>query len=896
MSSELPTGAVTFLLSDVEGSARLWETAGGVAGEAIARHEAMMASAVAAHSGTLLKQRGEGDSTFSVFARPSDAVAAAADAQRALQEADWPDGVTVRVRMGIHTGEAELRESDYFGTTPNRCARIRSVAHGGQTLLSEASSDLVHDVLAPGVILRDLGLHRLKDLERPERIHQLCVSGLASEFPRLRSVDASLASLPVQRTSFVGRTRETERVGELLSRHRLVTLIGIGGCGKTRLAMEVAAASLTRFRDGVAFVDLAPLADPEPIVGAIASGLGLALGGFGMGASRPAIDEVLGFLATRSMLVVVDNCEHLINEVAVVVEAVLDRCPDVSVLATSREGLGVEGEQVFSVPSLDVGGEAVELFAERARSLLPDFQLDDYRPAVFEICERLDGIPLAIELAAAQVDHLPTTEIARRLDDRFRLLVGGRRRVQRQQTLQGALDWSHDLLTEAERVLLRRASVFQGGFTAEAAEVVCADDVLPAASVRPLLGRLVRKSIIATEGDHAPRYRMLETVRLYALDKLLQADESELYHRRHRDWCVAMLDEMSEAPFAERDVGTVLVELDNLRTALGWALQNGDADGAARLAAAIAIPLAFRDTEGAARLMNAALEASEALPEERRIALLSEAAFVSMIVFDPPALIRQAKEAIALAAGRPVSKLTVAYSALVATATVTGDPAGPMYIEEALRRFSVGPDRATILYLLGQKQMWDGDHRAAVDTYRAARQLTDAHRDYFTTLSALSGESLALHLLGDHDEAMRVARLADEKTRQTAVGSLMIGAATATFTLAVALVGAGRRDEAQATLRTMLEEMRRTTVPAMLTTCFVAFAVEAVSRGDIERAARLLGVTHGAARTPEALVVYRHYRDHVREALGPERGRALRSEGRAMSMDEGAAYALEGLG
>ena len=894
MSFELPTGAVTFLLSDVEGSSRLWETAGNVAGEAIARHEAIIASAVASSGGSLLKQRGEGDSTFSVFARPSDALAAAAGAQLALHEAEWPEDAVVRVRMGIHTGEAELRESDYFGTTPNRCARIRSVAHGGQTLLSEATSDLVRELLPPGVTLKDLGLHRLKDLERSERIHQMCVSGLISEFPRLRSVDAGLASLPVQRTSFVGRTRETERVDELLKRHQLVTLIGIGGCGKTRLATEVAGSSFERFRDGMAFVNLAPLADPEPIVPAIASALGLALGGLGMGAARPAIDEVLAFLAPRSMLVVLDNCEHLIDDVAAVVEAILDRCPNTSVLATSREGLGVEGEQAFSVPSLDLGVEAVQLFADRARALRPDFQLDEHRSAVAEICQRLDGIPLAIELAAAQVDHLPTAEIAKRLDDRFRLLVGGRRRVQRQQTLQGALDWSHDLLTDAERVLLRRASVFQGGFTAEGAEVLCADGVLSAASVRSVLGGLVRKSLIVTEGEVAPRYRMLETVRLYALDKLLEAGESESFHSRHYDWCMSMLDGMSEAAFSDSDIRTVLLELDNLRTALAWALGNHDADGAARLAGAIAFPLAFRDTEGAARLMSAALDASEALSEERRIALLSKASFVSMVVFDPPALLRQSKEAIALAAGRPFSTLKTAYSALVATATVTDDPASQMYIDEGLQTFSSGPDRATILYLQAQKQMWDGDLRSAVDTYRDARQLTDMQQDPFVILSALSGESLALHLLADHEEALRTAILGEEMTRASAMGSIF-GALGTDFPLAIALAGARRFDEAEAVLRTMLEEMRRTVVPANLTTCFVAFAVESVSRGEIERAARLLGISGGSARTPEALTLYRHYRDRVREALGRDRGRTLRNEGRAMSMDEGIAYALEGI-
>jgi class 3 adenylate cyclase len=457
--SELPTGTVTLLLADVEGSTRLWETQPQEMTAAVARLDHTVSEVIATHQGVRPVEQGEGDSFVVAFTRASDAVACAL----ALQLAPL---APIRLRIGVHTGEVQLRdEGNYIGPTMNRAARLRDLAHGGQAVCSGTTGDLVADRLPPDAWVIDLGNHRLRDLPRPERVMQLCHPDLHNEFPPLRVDETVVAPhLPVQFTSFVGREVEMNDMRQILVDNRIVTLTGAGGIGKTRLAIQVAAKMAGEFGGGAWYVDLAPITDPDLVVVAVIRALGLP---DQQGSS--AMDTLTRFIAERRMLVVLDNCEHLLDACAALVVGLQGGCPAVTLVATSREPIGVAGEVSWRVPSLSLADEAVELFADRARAVRPDFCLtDDTAAAAAEICRRLDGVPLAIELAAARVRVLSLTEIRDSLHDRFRLLTGGARTaVRRQQTLRASVDWSHTLLTEPERILFARLAVFMGGFDLE---------------------------------------------------------------------------------------------------------------------------------------------------------------------------------------------------------------------------------------------------------------------------------------------------------------------------------------------------------------------------------------------------------------------------------------------
>ena len=508
--SELPTGTVTLLLADVEGSTRLWETQPDEMAAALGRLNDAVTGLVSSHDGVRPVEQGEGDSFVVAFARASDAVACALELQRAPL-------APIRLRIGVHTGQIQLRdEGNYAGPTINRTARLRDLGHGGQTLLSGATEPLVVDWLPEDAWLTDLGTHPLRDLPRPERVVQLCHPDTCNDFPPLRtSKSVEKTNLPVQLTSFIGRGAQMDDVRRLLGDNRLVNLTGAGGAGKTRLAVEIAARFGADFRDGVHYVDLAPVTRAEVVPVAVARALGLP-----DQPGRSTVDSVVRSIGERRMLLVVDNCEHLLEPAASLSTELLGACPALRLLATSREPLGVPGEVTFLVPSLSIGDEAVDLFADRARRIRPDFAVTQNNSAtVEEICRRLDGMPLAIELAAARVRALSLDEILGSLHDRFRLLTGGARTaVRRQQTLRASVDWSHALLTEPERVLFRRLAVFLGGFDLDAAQAVAGTTEVERYQVLDQLTLLVDKSLVVAENTSGrTRYRLLETVRQYAL-------------------------------------------------------------------------------------------------------------------------------------------------------------------------------------------------------------------------------------------------------------------------------------------------------------------------------------------------------------------------------------------
>lgn len=601
MSELLPTGTVTLLLADVEGSTRLWETQFDQMTTAFAQLDRVLAELLPTRRGVRPVEQGEGDSFVLAFERASDAVACALDLQQASLS-------PLRLRIGVHTGEVQLRdEGNYIGPTINKTARIRDLGHGGQTLLSGATEEMVFDRLPLDAWLTDLGTYPLRGVARPERIVQLCQADARNEFPPLRTTELlSSYRIPAQLTSFIGRGEQIKEVRQLLNANRLVTLTGAGGAGKTRLSMQIAEQLSSEFRDGACYVDLSPIADPDAVPVAVSRALGLPTQ-----PGHSTMEALLRFASGRHMLVVLDNCEHLVDASAQLAVALLGGCPGVTLLGTSREPIGVPGEVTWRIPSLSLADEAIELFADRARRVRPEFAVtEENRVTVTEICRRLDGMPLAIELAAARVRALSLTEILDGLHDRFRLLTGGgRTAVRRQQTLRASVDWSHDLLAETERTLFRRLGVFVGGFDLDAAEAVVTAGEMQRYDVLDLLSLLVDKSLVIAEDSRGhTRYRLLETMRQYALDNLSEAGEAYAVRKRHLDYYMALLDLLGRRERAEyaQLLRRGVTDFDNLRAAFAQSAQvDSDPDLLTRAARGAAwlldLPLADRLAGAAVR-------------------------------------------------------------------------------------------------------------------------------------------------------------------------------------------------------------------------------------------------------------------------------------------------------
>jgi predicted ATPase/class 3 adenylate cyclase len=623
---------VTFLFTDIEGSTRLWEEQPAAMKAVLARHDVLLREIIELQGGHIVKTTGDG--LHAVFARATEGVAASLACQQALQREAWTDlSRPLRVRMGLHTGEAELRDSDYYGSSVNRAARLMSIAAGGQTLLSSATAEVVRDQLPQGTVLNDLGEHRLKDLTRPEHVFQLSGPGLPADFPPLRSLNTLPNNLPLQLTSFIGRENEMIEVKRLLEATRLLTVTGPGGTGKTRLALQVAADVSDAFPSGVWLVELAPLSDPAQIIPAMAQVFGLHELPF-----NPLASQVMDYLRDKKILILLDNCEHLIEACARLADDLLHQCAGLKILASSREALGIAGEVAYRTPSL-AASESTQLFVERARASNLHLKITESNAiSIAQICSRLDGIPLAIELAAARVKLLSPEQIAARLDDRFRLLVGGSRTaLPRQQTLRALIDWSYDLLSDEEKRLLQFASVFVGGWTLDALEAVSDDpDTLE------LFEQLVNKSLVVTEErENEMRYFILETIRQYAREKLFDAGQAPAARDRH----FIYFDDLSEKMWNAFRSADILPwrdraddEEENFRAALDWGLENHVAE-ALRLAANFCLISSWmgKPTEGLA-LVKTAIERAKALPpvegeaDLRRQKLTARALFMQGMV------------------------------------------------------------------------------------------------------------------------------------------------------------------------------------------------------------------------------------------------------------------------
>jgi predicted ATPase/class 3 adenylate cyclase len=591
---ELLTGIVTFLFSDIEGSTRLLQSHPDSWPATLERHGELLRAAFTAEGGEEVGT--EGDSFFFGFPTAAGAIRGAIAAQRALAAEPWPEGIEVNVRIGLHTGEAGFAADSYAGLNVHRASRIAGSGHGGQVLLSDTTRTLGADDLPEGVTLRDLGEHRLKDLEHPERLWQLVIPGCRVDFPPVRSLDVA-NNLPTRLTTFLGREREIAAASELLGNNRLLTLTGPGGTGKTRLSLAVASSTMERYPDGVFFVELSPISDPDLVVPTIAQTLGLPDRG-----GRTALERLFDHIGPKRMLLVLDNFEQVIDA-APEVRSLLDACPNLTILASSRSILHVSGEQEYPVPPLALPDparlpslavlsqyEAVALFIERARAVKPDFEItNENAPAVAEICVRLDGLPLAIELAAARVRILTPQAMLSRLEHRLGLLAGGSRDLpERQQTLRGAIAWSHDLLDEPDRSLFACMSVFVGGAGYEAIERVCGDQVQ--ADLFDVLGSLVEKSLIR-QSDGAggePRFAMLETIREFAMEQAVERGIWEELRQRHAALFVDVTAEFANSVMA-RDTRAWLDRFeqdhDNVRAAITWATQSGATELALRLAA-----------------------------------------------------------------------------------------------------------------------------------------------------------------------------------------------------------------------------------------------------------------------------------------------------------------------
>lgn len=912
--SSLPTGIVTFLFTDVEGSTKLWEHHPDFAPEVMTRHDMLLEEAIEKRHGVVVRPRGEGDSRFAVFAQASDAIASAAAIQRALQAQAWPMPQPLRVRIALHTGEADLRLGDYYGSAVNRCARLRAIAHGGQILASLATVNLVRDNLPKGLTLRDCGAHRLKDLVRPEHVYQVDVPDLPTEFPPLNSVDAFPNNLPVQLTSFVGREDDITEAKRLLAGTRLLTLTGSGGAGKTRLSLQLAAEILEQFPEGVWFVELARITDPELVPHAVAE----ALGAF-IAEENILTKTLIAYLRDKHTLLILDNCEHVVDGSAQFAEAVLRGCPGLKILASSREALGIIGETAWRLPSLALPDPhqqatvdslsqcaSIQLFLERARAARPDFVLTEENALlVAQICQRLDGLPLAIELATTRLRALSVGQIAARLGDRFRLLTGGSRTaLPRHQTLRTLIDWSFDLLSDSERALLRRLAIFAGGLTLEAAESVCVGDNLDAADVLDVLHQLVNKSLIVPdELGGESRYRLLESIREYARERLLESGEGEAIRTRHLDYYIQWaahgeqkLRSSEQKTWSEHYER----EMDNVRAALDWALSGSKVESSLRLCSQVWYFWFRRGywVEGL-KWMLAAIEASPGIQSALRGAVIVRCAVLSSLQGSDSQRTHQLlTEAITI--GRSIGDPAILALGLLVEA------AGQLEYQQAWSSFQecIALARqnndawtaAVALYQLGDRARNHGDVDQAKTLYAESLSTFRAIGDVSMSAYPLGNLGRLAFYAGEYAQAesafQQALAIARETQDSLAIADWLVQLGNLKLQL-------GQMEAVQPLFEECLDRCREMGSLAGIGDSLIMAARLAASAGAYDHAARLLGAAQGYQDHVyiriEAMTIAQRQRqvEALRERMGTEPFHVAWTEGYAMPPEQVIAYALE---
>jgi predicted ATPase/class 3 adenylate cyclase len=949
----LPAGTVTFLFTDIEGSTRLLQHLGDRYADVLAEYRRLLRTVAQEWGGQEVDT--QGDAFFVAFPRAKDALVAAVTAQRSILSHRWPNNVSVQVRMGLHTGEPLAAETGYIGMDVHRAARICGTGHGGQILISDTTRPLVEEDLSPDVRFRDLGQYRLKDLARPQRLFQVVAGGLPTDFPPLKSLDVLPNNLPIQLTSFVGRERDIAEVKGLFSTTRLLTLTGAGGAGKTRLALRVAAEVLEEFPNGVWLVELAALSDPTLIPQIAASALTVR-----EQPGRPLIATLTDYLQPMQLLLLLDNCEHLLSACAHLAEVLLRACPHLRILATSREGLGIGGELTYRVPSLSVPDvrrpapldhlvqhEAVRLFIERVTFAVPTFRVTEQNaPAIAQVCDRLDGIPLAIELAAAQVKALSVERIAVRLDNRFRLLTGGSRTaLPRHQTLQGTMDWSHDLLSQKERTLLRRLSVFAGGFTLEAAEVVGSRDGLDEVEILTLLTHLVDKSLVVKEeqgGDD--RYRLLETVRQYAWNKLLEAGEVAELRRQHASFFLA-LAEAGEPHLTDADQETWLKRLDaehdNFRAALEWSKTvAGGEETRLRLAGALwrfwnargywseglrwlegavaagsgvspsarakaffgagVLAWLLSDNDRAAALIDESLALNRQLADKRGIAdslrILAQVAWGREDYDRARALGEESLSLFQEVGNKWGIAAVFRFLGYLAQSRHDLERARPSLEQSLALARELGDKRgiAQSLYGLGQIARDNGDYERATKLYEESLVVSREMGDkYFISNS--------LHTLGilanyRSDPARAVAFLEESLAIRKEIGDK---GSVSQALRSLASVALSQKDYGRAAelYKESLSLQKRVPHKGSVAECFEGLAQAADGQKESERAARLLGAAERLREglpspAPRELRKMEQSVTKVRGALGEEVFRMKWAEGRAMTLEQAIEYAL----
>jgi predicted ATPase/class 3 adenylate cyclase/Tfp pilus assembly protein PilF len=909
-----PTGTLTFLFTDIEGSTKMWEHNATAMQAALARHDEMLRDTIEERGGYVFKT--VGDAFCAVFPTALDALEAALDAQRRLLSSKWVETGPLRVRMALHMGVAEERDGDYFGPPLNRVARLLSAAHGGQVLLTAATHEMVRDQLPAGADLLDLGERRLKDLFRPERVFQLSAPELPSKFPPLRTLEGHPNNLPLQPTPLVGREREVEEVAQrlLASETRLLTLTGAGGVGKTRLALQVAADLLDEFSEGTFFVALANVTDPALVASAMSQPLEVKESG-----GQPLEESLKAYLQDKHMLLVLDNFEQVLEGAPVVGELVA-ACPKLKVLATSRIPLRLYGEQEYAVPPLALPDprvlppvkvltqyEAVRLFVERARAVKADFEVtNESAPAVAEICARLDGLPLAIELAAARIRVLPPHKMLERLGDRLKLLRGGARDLPtRQQTLRGTIDWSYDLLEEGEKTLFGRLSVFSGGRTLEAIEEICD----PEGELDSLEGveSLLEKSLLRQEEgpQSEPRFVMLETVHEYAREKLQESGEAEEIKRAHAEHFLALAEE-AESAFTGPDqlewLERLEAEHDNMRAALSWALEEGgDAGLGLRLAGALSLGWLHRGHLSEARSwLEEGLMKGGAAPASVRAQALEMLSYVAITQDDLERHESVCEEALTLNRKlQDKAGIAQALDGLGWAAIMRGDlERASTLLEEALATAQESghePGIAMALNGLAVAEADRGDFDRAEALWEEALALNRRLGNFGQILLNLGHMGYTAAARGDleradalHKEELELARESRSK----------LGRAWSTTSLGLVAALRGDLERADALLKEGLRLHRELETRGDIAECLEGIAEVARARGDARRSARLWGAADGlreASATPwmpRAKALHEPRLNAARSRLDGKAWEEAFAEGRAMTLDEAVSYAM----